>query len=939
MLTCRLLGPVEVWFDDKQINLGYPRQRSLLAILLVDANRLVTLDSLINRIWADHPPARAAHTLYADLSKLRRVLTPLPGLDLVRHTGGYLIEADPQAIDLHRFRDLVARTPRSQHDEDAAALLDEALALWHGEPFTDLDNAWLGTIRASLNTEKHAAILDRNDAQLRLGRHTHLLTDLAITTATQPLDERLAAQYMLALYRSGRSGEALTHYQRTRQRLIAELGVDPSPDLRELHEQILRNDPTLRTTARPAPARPLTPRQLPAHAPHFIGRAAELAALDDLLDTAIDAGTDAGGTVVISAISGAGGIGKTWLALHWAYQHLDRFPDGQLFVDLRGFAPVGEPMTPATAVRGFLDGLGVAPGRIPAGLDAQVALYRSTLAGKRMVIVLDNAVDAAQITPLLPSSPGCAVLVTSRRYLPSLVTSHHARHIQLGVLTETEARHLLRARLGTDRVESDGEIAAVETLLACCGGFPLALGIVIGRALAHPEFPLSVLAAELSDTTSALGALDDGDAAASLPAVLSWSVRALTSEQIRVFGLVGIAPGPDISLPAAAALTALSTRQARAVLRKLEHASLVQQHLPGRYRMHDLIRRYATDTATPEVREPALRRVMDFYTQTAHTADLRLRPHRPPIRLDPPKPSVHPPPLPDVTAALAWLDIEHPVLLAAQHTAAGQAWHATVWQLAWTLETFQARRGHRHDRLAVWEAALDAAAHLPDPTTRIIAHRTLGHAHANLGYREEAIGHLHQALALATEHHDPDQQIRTHRVLASAWAQRGDDQHALAHATRALDLCRTLDQPVWEADALNHVGWYAARLGQYDTARTHCEAALTLHQRHHNADGEASTLDSLGYVAHHTGEHRQAIDYYQRALTMLRTLGNSSEAANTLDRLGHPHVALGEYEEARVVWQEALELYQQQGLDDDLARVQRQLDDLDERVTPSGGDR
>jgi transcriptional activator/NB-ARC domain-containing protein len=392
-------------------------------------------------------------------------------------------------------------------------------------------------------------------------------------TTAQPLDERLAAQYMLALHHCGRPADALAHYHRTRGHLAEELGVDPGPALQELHEQLLRNDPHLHiTTPPPTPAQPPTPQQLPAHAPHFVGRATELrqltALLDRAVDTAFDAGTDttgdasmgAGRTMVISAIGGAGGIGKTWLALHWAHQHLDRFPDGQLFVDLRGFTPAGQPMTPETAVRGLLDGLGVGPDRIPVDLDAQVALYRSTLADKRMLIVLDNAADATQVTPLLPGSPTCTVVITSRRYLPSLVTGHHAHHLPLDVLTDNEARHLLSARLSADRVAAETE--AIETLLACCGGFPLALGIVIGRALAHPEFPLAVLAAELANTTDALGVLDDADTAASLPTVLSWSMRALSAEQARVFGLLGIAPGPDISLLAAACLTDLPPRQA-----------------------------------------------------------------------------------------------------------------------------------------------------------------------------------------------------------------------------------------------------------------------------------------------------------------------------------------------------------------------------------------
>jgi DNA-binding SARP family transcriptional activator/tetratricopeptide (TPR) repeat protein len=915
MLICRLLGPVEVWFDDERIDLGFPRQRTLLAILLVEVNRLVTVDLLIDRIWADRPPARAAHALYADVSKLRRALIPASGLHLVRQTGGYLIEADPAAIDLHRFRALRSGAHSCGSDEGTATLLDEALALWRGEAFVNVDNHWLTTLRGPLNSEKLAVVLDRNDAYLRLGRHTHLLTDLAGLSAAHPLDERLAAQYILALYRCGAPAEALTHYHHTRGNLAEELGVDPGPALQELHEQVLRNDPHLRIAIPPlAPAQP-TPQQLPPQAPHFIGRVEELRELTALLDTALDtssgttsnAGMGTGSTVVISAIGGAGGIGKTWLALHWAHQHLDRFPDGQLFVDLRGFTPAGDPMTPETAVRGLLDGLEVDPNRIPIDLDAQVALYRSTIAGKRMLIVLDNAADTAQVTPLLPGSPTCAVVITSRRYMPSLVTGHQAHHLPLGVLTETDARRLLSARLGADRVTA--EAAAVQTLLACSAGFPLALGIVIGRALAHPQFPLSVLAAELADTTSALGALDDADAAASLPAVLSWSVRALTTEQVRVFGLLGIAPGPDISLPAAASLTALPPQQARAVLRELEHASLIQQHAPNRYRMHDLIRLYATEQAKygqpADQRTEALHCLIDFYLHTAYRADRLLYPHRPPIDLERATPSCVPSPVPDADAAMTWFDAEHTCLLAAQLLATKQGWHREVWQLAWSLSAYHRRRGRLQDDGHMWWAALAAGEQLNDPAVLAQAHKRIG---GGLDPQQK-LEHLRQALTYLEEAGDIAGQIDTHQALTALWLAVGQAEKALASAQDALRLASTSGNPVWEADALNAVGFCEAELGRFPPAREHCEQALRLQRAHHNGEGEAETLDSLGYLDHRSGRYASALDYYQQALDAYERLNFDYQKADTLERIGDTYVALGAPGRANDMWRQAIRLY------------------------------
>ncbi|WP_433260774.1 ATP-binding protein [Actinosynnema sp. CS-041913] len=683
----------------------------------------------------------------------------------------------------------------------------------------------------------------------------------------------------------------------------------------------------------PPPRASVVPRQLPAARELFTGRVTELAVLDRTLSTTspdghAGASAVAGRTVVISAIGGAGGIGKTWLALGWANRHVDRFPDGQLFVDLCGFSPAGEPMAPGHAVRGFLTALGMAPDGLPAEVDAQAALYRSLIADKRMLIVLDNAATVEQVAPLLPGGRSCTVLVTSRNRLPGLVARHGARPLSLDVLTDAEARALLVAWLGAPRVAADQ--GAVTELVGLCGGFPLALGVIAARARTRPRVPLSDIAAELRE--SGLDALDSDDPTASLPAVLSWSLHHLTTGQRQVFALLGIAPGPDIGLPAAASLTGLPPAQARNALRTLEDASLIDRRPHGRYAMHDLIRAYAA-TAHHDldgtVRRAALERVVDFYLHTAHTAGRLLTSQSQPLRLDPPAPGVRPLPLPDLAAALAWLDTEHLHLLAAQHTAATHHRHHTVLHLAWAVTTFHTRRGHRHDDLAVWQAALDAAGHLPDPAPRMLAHRLLGRALSRLRRHDQAAGHLREALALAEQHHDLTEQAHIHRALARARGRRGEDQQALEHARRALGLYRTLEQPMWEAVALSTVSWYAARLGDYDTAREHCRVALTLHRRHDNPDGEAATLDSLGLIDHHTGHHHEAIHHYRQALALFRTLGYTTDAANILDRLGHPLAVLDQRDRAREAWQEALELYREQGRDTDAQRVQRQLDDLD----------
>jgi DNA-binding SARP family transcriptional activator len=620
----RLLGTIEATTDGRPIALGHMQLRCMLAVLLIEANHPVTTDQFIDRVWADGQlPRQPRRAVQHNIPLLRRALAAAPDVSLARVGAGYQLSVDPDTVDLHRFHALLikARAPQDgPADVRAAAMLEQALALWRGEPLADLDvdTAWLHALRANLTRHHQAARLDLTDIRLRQGGHATLLAELAEQTTRHPFDERLAGQYLLALYRSGRRAEALRCYHNLRHALAEDLGTNPSPPLQRLHQQILTADPALNT---PSPntepvtttrVRLPTPRQLPAPPSLFTGRGSELA----VLNAALDAPADRRGTVVISAIGGAGGIGKTALALHWAHQNLHRFSDGQLYVDLRGFDPSGSPTPTGTAVRGFLDGLGVDPAGVPVDLDARIARYRSLVAGKRMLIVLDNARDINQVTPLLPGTPSCAVLVTSRRHMPGLAALHGADLLDLGVLPELDARDLLARHLGPERLAA--EPGAVADLLRVCAGLPLAVVIVAARAQYHNAFPLAGLAEELCDASARLDGLDAGDLRVNLRAVLSWSIRTLSPSAANLFALLGIAPSPAISLPAATCLAGQPAARVRVMLRELEHASLVTQHTHGQYRMHDLIRLYAADTAhhdsTPDEREVALRRLLSLPT-------------------------------------------------------------------------------------------------------------------------------------------------------------------------------------------------------------------------------------------------------------------------------------------------------------------------------------
>jgi DNA-binding SARP family transcriptional activator/tetratricopeptide (TPR) repeat protein len=916
-VTIALLGEVSAEVGRRPVDLGPARQRGVLAALAVDAGRLVPTDRLVERLWGAGTPRQVRAALRSHISRLR---TAFGGeLTITYRSGGYTLVTDrpEQTVDLLRFRELCGRARSATDDDRKVTLLTDALALWRGEPLTGVSGAWADTERDRWTQERLSAEHDLVDARLRIGHGAELVEQLSARSDRYPLDERVAGQYMLALHRAGRPADALGHYRRLREHLVTELGTDPSTALQSLHRQILAADPDLLTTV---PGMPARPRQLPVAPAWFVGRHDEL----DRLDTAKDPGSDGGGIVLILSIGGVGGIGKTWLALRWAHRNLHRFPDGQLFVDLRGFSPEGRPVPAVDVLGRFLDALGVDRDQQPADLDRRAELYRSTVAGKRMLVVLDNAATSDQVTPLLPGGRDCTVVVTSRKQLRGLIARHGARPVHLDVLSDTDARALLDTTLGADRTAGDER--AVAELIAGCGGFPLALGLIAARAAADPRLPLGEAAAELR----ALGvdALDSDEPTASLPAVLSWSLDHLTDPQRQAFALLGIAPGPDIGLPAATHLTGLPERETHAVLSALTEASLIDRSPGGRYSMHDLVRAYAGGALPAEVRHSALRRVLDFYTHTAHAAERLLYAHRGPAQLDPPVLGVSPQPLPDGQAALAWFDTEHACLIAAQQVAGAHGWHSTVWWLAWTVDTYLFRRGLRHDRLAVWLAAAEAAAALGDVAARTNAHRSLGRCLADLGSHEEAVEHLHQALTLAEQQPDLTQQAHTHHALARAWELRGDDRRALEHTRLALDIHRGLDQPVWEADALNGVGWFSARLGDYDAAREHCRAALDLHRVHGNLDGQANTLDSLGFIDHESGRHRQAVDHYRQALTLYRRLGNTYQVADTLDRLGEPLATLGDPGQARAAWQEALELYEDQGRRDNAARVRQHLSAL-----------
>jgi len=646
------------------------------------------------------------------------------------------------------------------------------------------------------------------------------------------------------------------------------------------------------------------PRQLPAGTAYFTGRAAELSALTRLAEE-----TAASGTVAISVISATAGAGKTALAVHWARKAACRFPDGQLFVNLRGYEPSGVPVAPADAIRDIL-GILIHPSRrMPASLDAQAALYRSVLADRKMLVILDNARDADQVRPLLPGSPGGMVIVTSRTQLMSLIAAEGARPLTLDLLSESEAREFMTSRLGARRIAAE-PIATAE-LLALSARLPLALCIVTARAAARPDFQLATLTSGLRDAQNRLDALDAGDEAGSVRAAISCSYADLGRQAARMFRLLALHPGPDVALPAAASLAAIPATQARQALDELTDAHMLVEHVPGRFGCHDLLRAFAEEQAETihrAVRRNAVQRALDHYLHTAHAATLMLSPGRDPLNLAGLQTGVKPEHIADGDTALTWFEAERKVLLRAVAQAADGGFEVHSWQLAWAIGRFLDRRGYWEEWNTALRIALSAADRVGDSAAQAQLHDHLAIARTRLGQYENARASLQRALSMYRQLGDRKGEARTHQYAGMVFEWQGRYSDALCHARQALELVRATDQRAEEADALNAIGWFHAHLRDYKQATAYCQQALDLYRELGDRHGEAAAWDSIGYANHHLGSHVRAAVAYEYALTRYRELGNRYYQADTLTHLGETHYEAKNLEAAHQVWKQALDV-------------------------------
>jgi DNA-binding SARP family transcriptional activator/tetratricopeptide (TPR) repeat protein len=913
-MDIRLLGPVEVWADGDPVDIGGRRPRGVLAALASDANRPLPIDVIIDRVWDDDPPAHARHTLHGYVTRLRRVLDA-GGMRLSYRNGAYTLHTAADGVDLARVRLLADRARGRAVDADArATLLRQALGLWRGEPLGGLPGGWAAATRQRWTARRLDTAVQWAQAELGRAGADVVVEVLDPLVGEFPLSEPLTAVLMRALVAAGRGPEALECYAGLRRRLADELGCDPHPGLRQLHLEILRGGPagadTVASGGAVAPAVEAAPRaerpvpaQLPADVRGFAGRADELHRLDALLEAAADEPT----AMLISAVSGTAGVGKTALAIHWAHRVRDRFPDGQLYVNLRGFDPDGYPADPADAIRGLLDALGVSADRMPSDLDARVGLYRSLMAGRRALVVLDNARDAEQVRPLLPGTPTAVAVVTSRNKLMPLVAGVGAHPVDLDVLSLPESRELVRRRLGADAVAADP--AAVDRIITTCARLPLALAVATARAR---QIGLAIVAAELADAGQRLDTLDAGDAASRVRAVFRWSYDTLCPDAARLFRLLGLHPGADIAVPAAASLVERPVGEVRRLLRVLTAASLVVEDAHGRFGFHDLLRAFAAELThrldTEENRRAAVARMLDHYVQIAHRSARLLGSRRRLPDPDPPDPGVTAPGPADRREAIDWFAAETTALLACIHLGAAAGLDRQTGQLADSLLDILDGQSRWGELEAVQRVAIASARRTGDRLAEAHARRGLAQACGRTGRHDEALDELRRADALFASLADPRGLSLTHKNLAIVYEALGRIREASFHAGQSLHFARMAADPSLEVGALNAVGWMDVMHGDPAAGLARCLAALTLSRRH-SRRAEPVVLDSVGHAYLRLGRPGDAIDCFRQSIALHRTFDERRGVGTALLGLGDAHEAAGDRSAARRAWQQAQEIF------------------------------
>uniref|UniRef100_A0AAU2VPR1 NB-ARC domain-containing protein n=1 Tax=Streptomyces sp. NBC_00008 TaxID=2903610 RepID=A0AAU2VPR1_9ACTN len=943
-LRFSVLGPVRARRGDETLPSGSPQQRALLSALLLRGGHTATAGELIDAIWGDEPPSQALAAIRTYASRLRKVLGPQT---LASDSGGYAMRTGPGALDVTVAEELAADAEKARATGDrcrARVLLNKALALWDGEALASVPGPYAENQRTRLAEWRLQLTETRLDLDLEVGCHAEAVSELTALTAAHPLRERLRELLMVALYRSGRQAEALAVYADTRRLLAEELGVDPRPELAQLQQRILRADEEL---ARPVDepvqaAAPVRPAQLPATVPDFTGRASFVRELGNRLATA------EGSVMAVSALAGIGGVGKTTLAVHVAHQARPHFPDGQLYVDLQGAG--SRTAEPETVLGSFLRALGTADSAIPDSLDERAALYRSTLDGRRILILLDNAHDAAQIRPLLPGTAGCAALVTSRVRMVDLAGAHL---VDLDVMSPEEALQLFTRIVGEERINSERE-AALD-VVAACGFLPLAIRIAASRLAARRTWTVSVLAAKLADERRRLDELQAGDLA--VKATFELGYGQLEPAQARAFRLLGLADGPDISLAAAAALLNLETHAAEDLLEALVDTSLVESAAPGRYRYHDLVRLYARSCAERDERssrepELALSRLLDFYLATVACVSAMEKPgdtlvdHLAPIsyggltfssRRD----------------AQDWLYAEAGTLLACARQSAGGHTLPHAIDLLWVAIELAESGANSKEYETTVTAACKAAELAGDAKSEGRALITLANVHHVSGRFDLADHECRRALQLSAVARDPLPACWASNLLGIIALYENRHTEGEEHLTRAIAHFREVGDRPGEAAALCNLSRVHLAMGRTATAVSLAEQGTAMYDEMNHALKGANGRYALGLALTQSGRLEAAADSLKEAyhvfkdsrqrlyegmalfrlaevdiaarrpaqaaanaeiaLTVLRGIGGEWRRGNVLTVLGSSLSGIGQTDRAKVCWRDALAIFEALG--------------------------
>ncbi|MFF3613598.1 BTAD domain-containing putative transcriptional regulator [Streptomyces sp. NPDC002580] len=949
VLRFSVLGPVRAWHGDDPLPAGSPQQRALLAALLLRDGRTATASELIDALWGDEPPSQALAALRTYASRLRKVL----GAEvLVSESGGYAIRSLPEgALDHARAQELAAEAEKARGGGDLARardLLREALAQWDGEPLASVPGPYAETQRTRLEEWRLQLLESRLDMDLEQGCHAEAVSELTALTAAHPLRERLRELLMLALYRSGRQAEALAVYADTRRLLADELGVDPRQGLKELQQRILQADPGLAEPSAPAPepaTAPVRPAQLPATVTDFTGRVSFVQELSDVLASA---SSEEGRVMAVSALAGIGGVGKTTLAVHVAHRSRGAFPDGQLYVDLQGAG--SQAAEPETVLGAFLRALGTADSAIPDSLEERSALYRSALDGRRVLVLLDNARDAAQVRPLLPGTEGCAALVTSRTRMVDLAGAHL---VDLDVMSPEEALQLFTKIVGRERVAAERE-AALD-VVAACGFLPLAIRIAASRLAARRTWTVSVLAAKLGDERRRLDELQAGDLA--VKATFELGYGQLEPAQARAFRLLGLADGPDISLAAAAAVLGLPAEATEDLLESLVDTSLLESAAPGRYRYHDLVRLYARacaerDEQPPGERAAAMSRLLDFYLATAAGVYAL---ERPGDRLvDHLESTAHPGLVfEDRHQAQDWLYAEAVCTLACVRQSMGPETLARAVDLLWAACDLAESGANSKEYETIAAAARSAAQKSGSPQAEARALTTLSFVHHITGRFDSADAAATRALELALATGDPLTSCWSSNILGVIALYQNRHQDGEAHLNRAIENFRTCEDRPGEASALCNLsrihlatgrtagavalaqqgtdmyddmghalkganGRYALGLaltqsGRLSEAVDRLQEALEVFQDSRQRLWEGMTLFRLAEADFTARRPAQAAANAELALTVLRGIGGDWRRGNVLTVLGRALSGIGQLGRAQVCWREALDIFEELG--------------------------